>query len=214
MVTRRLAVQLMLAGGDFWNRRPAAEWSADDIERLLHNSPWAKDVNADFYSDTEVSSPSITRGGVVGPPTGATHRRQPATVVWESGQPLLDAKRSVLLPQWAGRYVLSVGELPMGAMDRRREPDPNETPLERRNRMLPQLSASATLEARGKPPVQAGVVEAAPRAPATWLFGFSRELLDIDRDDREVTFSLQTAFITLRAKFEPAKMIYRGKLAI
>jgi len=76
------------------------------------------------------------------------------------------------------------------------------------------LQSAATLEAKDKEPAQAGVVRLAPKAATTWLFGFSKDLLTIDARDREVTFTLHTALVSLRAKFEPKTMVYRGKPAL
>lgn len=214
-MTRRLAVQFLLAAaGEFWNRKPPGDWTEEEVARLLRDSPWAKDVNADFDTDAEPSGPTIGRGGVVGAPSGRTRRREPVVVIWETAAPIVATKHLPLGPQFAGRYVLSAGEIPIGAMERRGATGRGESPLERRQRMVAQLTASARLEAKGKPPVQPGVVEPAARMPATWLFGFSRELLALDRDDSEVVFTLETAFVTLRAKFEPKKMLFDGKLAI
>lgn len=213
-MTRRLAVQLLLAAGDYWSKKPASQWTPEDVERLLRDSPWAKAVNADFDTGAE-GGPSIGRGGVVGPPAGPLRRRESVRVVWESAQPVRDTKRLVIPRGFEDRYVLSAGEIPVGVMDRRNRPDnPNETAEDKRRRMVDALASSAMLEARGKPPVQPGLVDLAPRTPATWLFGFSRELLEIGRDDREVVFTLKTAFVTLRARFEPKDMIYRGALAV
>ncbi|MDP2997375.1 MAG: hypothetical protein Q8N47_07795 [Bryobacterales bacterium] len=32
---------------DFWNKKPPAEWSNDEIDRLITSSPWAKQVSAE-----------------------------------------------------------------------------------------------------------------------------------------------------------------------
>jgi hypothetical protein len=43
---RRRGVQsrfrLYAAGSDFWNKKEPAEWSADEIDKLVTRSPWAK----------------------------------------------------------------------------------------------------------------------------------------------------------------------------
>jgi len=38
--------QLSAAVVDFWNRKAPAEWSPEEIDRMLTKSPWAKEVNA------------------------------------------------------------------------------------------------------------------------------------------------------------------------
>ena len=156
-------------------------------------------------------------------PRSARHR-EPVTVRWESAQPVLDALGGVpLAPDLQGRYVLSVSGLPLGVMDRRRRGvtgpelsvDPQEnTPAARQRRMIEQLQSSATLEARGKEPEQPGIVRAVPRTAGTYLFAFSRELLPLSLSDKEIQFTLRTALMSVRAKFEPKEMVYRGQLSL
>ena len=47
-----------------------------------------------------------------------------------------------------------------------------------------------------------------------FLFGFSKEFLDLGRKDHEVTFSTQLGKLVVKAKFDPSEMIYRGNLAV
>lgn len=194
------------------------------------------------YTANGSSAPSIGRGGLIGAPGTGTNapaqvevgrdrsdaprgarRRAPVTVRWESAQPILDASGAPLPPDLPDRFVLSVSGLPLGVMERRRrgmeaEPisaDPREnTPAARQRRMVDQLQASATLEAKGKEAAQPGIVRPVPRMPGTYLFAFSKELLPLNARDREIVFTLKTALMSVRAKFEPKEMLYRGQLAI
>jgi hypothetical protein len=166
--------------------------------------------------------PQVEFGGTPRDTRGGAKRRQPVTIRWESAQPILDATGRPTPKDFAGRYVISVSGLPIGVMDRHRGrggPATGPAMVEDggtnpRARMIEQLRASATLVARGKEPEQPGIVASAPAAPGTYLFGFSKELLPLDGDDREIVFTLQTGFIALKAKFEPKEMRYRGHLAI
>jgi hypothetical protein len=93
--------------------------------------------------------------------------------------------------------------------------DPREnTPAARQRRMVEQLQSSATLEAKGREPEQPGVIRPVPRIPGTYLFGFSKELLPLTANDREIVFTLKTALLSVRAKFDPKEMVYRGQLAV
>jgi hypothetical protein len=152
-----------------------------------------------------------------------TRRRQPVIVRWESAQPVIDAAGVPLSADFEGRYVLSVSGLPIGVMEHPRRgadalplnADPREnTPAARQRRMVEQLQSSATLEAKGREPEQPGLVRPVPRTPGTYLFGFSKELLPLTASDREIVFTLRTAIISVRAKFDPKEMVYRGQLAV
>ncbi len=47
-------VRLYAGNSDFWNKKEPAEWSSEEIDKLVTKSPWAKDVT--------VSSASMSRG--------------------------------------------------------------------------------------------------------------------------------------------------------
>jgi len=228
------AVRSSFAASDFWNRKQPGEWTAQEIDQLRTHSPWAKEVNAEFESDLDYAAnpqqnPGIGRGGATpqielgrnrdGQPRGS-RRREPVTVRWESAQPMIDAAGVPLPAEMRERYVISVSGLPLGVMERPRRgdgpsADPEEnTPAARRRRMIEQLQASATLAARGKDAAQPGVVMAAPRAVSTYLFGFSKDLVPLSAADREVEFTLRTAFMAVKTKFEPKEMSYRGTVAL
>jgi hypothetical protein len=252
-MTRRTAIQLAfigagpfrLAAAEFWNKKPSADWSGDEIQQIISHSPWAKDVNADFETDSDYTvngneGPTIGRGGVIEAPGSQTassgqqyeigrnredaqrgaRRRQPVTVLWQSAQPIQDAAPVPLGAAFKDRYAISVSGLPLGVMERPRRqgaPAPageDNSPAARRSRMIEELQAAATLGARGKETAQAGIVMPVPRTTDTYLFGFSKDLLPLTANDREVTFMLQTAMLTVKAKFEPKEMLYRGKLAL
>jgi hypothetical protein len=53
--------RLFATAADFWNKKPPAEWTAEEIDRLLTDSPWAKPVTAEYSGETE--APSGGRGG-------------------------------------------------------------------------------------------------------------------------------------------------------
>jgi hypothetical protein len=43
-----MAGGLPLTAGDFWQRRPFPDWTPEDVDRLLSDSPWAKQVTVRF----------------------------------------------------------------------------------------------------------------------------------------------------------------------
>lgn len=47
-------LRLYAASSDFWNKKEPAEWSADEIDKLVTKSPWAKEVT--------VQSTAMSRG--------------------------------------------------------------------------------------------------------------------------------------------------------
>ncbi len=47
-------IRLYAAGGDFWNKKEPAQWSSEEIDKLVTHSPWAKEFT--------VSSAGVSRG--------------------------------------------------------------------------------------------------------------------------------------------------------
>jgi hypothetical protein len=125
-----------------------------------------------------------------------------ATVRWESAQPLLDAVHTQFPQDFAGHYVIGVSGLPV--FEGRAFQTGDESMIER-------LKGAATLQAKGKPSYQAGLVW---RSKAGMWFGFAQEAMPLTPADRDVMFLLRANQLEVRATFEPKEMLYLGKLAV
>ena len=208
----RLAAGTLIASSQasaatrFWDSKTAAQWTPEEIALLTSNSPWAKKVVAQYRAALEdlqprrEGQPTQGRGEATVGECGLVPcgNIMPGTVIviWESAQPMREALRSPIAPEFNGRYVLSVRGLE------------SELTTER-------LKQGSDLSAKGKPPVLPGVVG---RRNNTLLFGFSRELLNLQASDRDVEFTVRTGpsfnATLLRATFNPKEMMYRGVLAL
>ncbi|HSR08165.1 MAG TPA: hypothetical protein VLM42_13515 [Bryobacteraceae bacterium] len=106
---------------EFWEAKPASEWSADEIDRMLTKSPWAKDASAMSSGPGLGNGSGRSRGGGIGFPGGGGigfpgggvgfpgggrpgggypgggndggRERLTATVRWESALPIQEALR-------------------------------------------------------------------------------------------------------------------------
>jgi hypothetical protein len=195
-----------VAAGHFWDSKPASQWTPEEIAELTGKSPWAKQVTAQYRVALDStrprpdSDPVQGRGeaklGECGLVPCGNIMPGPVTVIWESAQPIREAIHPVIPPELNGRYVISVRGL---------EGEQTEDRLEE----------GAELSAKGKPPIQAGLVR---QRNGTWLFGFSKDLMPIDVNDKDVQFTVRMgARLTetlLRATFNPKEMIYRGVVAL
>jgi hypothetical protein len=54
------SLRLYAGSSDFWNKKEPAEWSSEEIDKLVTKSPWARQVNA---SSAAVSRPYSGGGG-------------------------------------------------------------------------------------------------------------------------------------------------------
>jgi hypothetical protein len=125
-----------------------------------------------------------------------------AKVRWESAQPLIEALRTKLPPEFADRYVISVSGIP--ALHGKEFLPGDEA-------MMDRFKASASLQVKGKSPVQAGAIR---RSASGMWFGFAKEFLPLAASDKDLTFTLNTGQLSLKARFDPKEMLYGGKLAV
>jgi hypothetical protein len=203
-------------GEGFWNKKDPAAWTTEEIFELTSNSPWAREIRLDLKakggakgedSVNAVRDPTTGefRGGS-GTNGGQKGEKPPSAVVtWESALPLFDAMKYRLPADFIGHYVIGVKNLPILV-----DAGPQRQSAEQ---LVDWLKNSATLSAKSKDPVQAGVV-ATSRGGSMVLFGFLKELLPLSEKDKEVVFALNTNQLALKAKFEPKEMMYQGKLAL
>ncbi|HXB74560.1 MAG TPA: hypothetical protein VNY05_40370 [Candidatus Acidoferrales bacterium] len=145
------------------------------------------------------------------------------TVRWESAAPILAALKAPLPDGFEGRYVISVNGFPMMPSRSQTRTGEGETPdSSRRSREeeFENLKGLSSLQvtgkqAKGKELVQAGVVQQqVATTGASFLFGFSKELLPLDGDDKEVLFSTTLGNLAVKARFIPKEMLYHGQLAV
>src|SRR4051812_21447276 len=164
----------------FWDAKPASQWSPEEIAELAGNSPWAKQVQAQYRAAMDdvrvqpgrepVQGRGEARVGECGLVPCSNVMPGKVVVIWDSAQPIREAIHPSIPPEMNGRYVISVRGL-AGTYT----PD--------------RLATASDLSAKGKPPVQAGLVRSRGN---TWLFGFSKELLALDLDDKDIQFTLHT----------------------
>jgi len=159
-------------------------------------------------------------------------------VRWESGGPLTDATKDKMPPQMDDHYAVSVTGLPPqllaavlngrgrggrggrdgggreGAAAQAPAPEaPQEDPAERQKAAVARLLQSVSLTAKGHDPAVAGLVlQTADKQ--TLIFGFVRKDLPLDVKDKDLQFTLKLGPLTVKAKFEPKEMIYKGALSL
>jgi hypothetical protein len=214
-------VRLYGFSSEFWNKKEPSEWSSTEIEQLTSKSPWAKEVSAQS-SPEQRDDGSRGRGGGGGWPGGGGMGRGrggggsqsaqafKATIRWESAQPILDALKTPLPEAFADHYVISVSGLPTNP-ERQTETSSSQSADD----MLDHLKAVTLLEAKANGGAQPGIAQLQPSsAGRSVLFGFSKEILALKPDDKEVTFSTRVGRSNIRAKFNLKEMIYHGELAV
>lgn len=218
LLTRRAALGLTsflgwtslshAAAAHFWDSKPASQWTPEEIAELTANSPWAKQVTAQYRAAMDSDRPppgsEVQQGrgeakagecGLV--PCGSIMPGK-VTVIWESAQPVREAIHPAIPADFNRRYVISIRGL-------------------EGEYSLDHLEAGSDLSARGKSPIQPGP-GMVHRRNNSILFGFSRDLLPLEASDKDVLFTVRigasfTATL-VRAAFNPRDMLYHGTLAL
>ncbi len=222
------AVRQAFGASAFWNRKEPSAWTGDEVLELTTRSPWAKDTRVDMKPNglgaAGAGSSDLTvdpgKSATIGSGGGRTPGKLPDVIVtWESAQPMLDALKYPLPEEFAGHYMLGVSNLPItvqgGRLPRNgRAPSPAGPPggVDQQE-ILDWLKNGASLRVKSKESVEAGVIRPA-RGGEVILFGFSKDLLPLSLNDKDVVFTLDTDQFALKAKFDPREMVYRGKLAL
>lgn len=180
---------------DFWNSKPAEEWSTGDIYRLANHSPWANSVQ----SWTHVNPPrTVGLGG--GPIWPASPEWGPKGVItWESARPIREALKTRLPRVFSNSYVIGVDGIPLGNAP-----------------SADYLRPYTVLRSKGRVrwAVRPWVARELIRNSVVYAFGFPRSAAPIDPDTSEIYFESQFGRWMVQTKFKPREMLYRGELAL
>jgi hypothetical protein len=223
-----LAVSILnlLSAGEFWNDRKAADWTKEERERILEQSPWAKTVSAGVdvtrgavprAVNSNRSSGMQGRYGGMATQTGGMRTggsRAPegipdvrAVVRWESAAPIREASAKPLPEDSKGHIVLSVTMTGMLTVSGGQRPDAGG-PTNAEEEML----RATSLQAKGKPPVNPDRLWRDEKTGTTYFLFGDRDA--ITSGDKEWVFETSFGQMTLKTKFASREMHYLGKPAL
>jgi len=225
-----LLTSAVLTGADFWQEKPFTAWSAQQVEKMLTDSPWAKKVTALAGSLREgalggfESSGAGPGGGGGGGASRRTEsddpafqqiRRVPVTVIWISALPV----RQALLRRQAGPgaqitldqqrqlsddepfYTLVVFGLPMK--------------LAARLGTMEDVTAKTSLKPNGKERIAPEDVRVSRDGDQFFRVEFLFPKGNaIALGDKEVAFTTKLGDVEIAKKFKLADMTVGGLLAL
>lgn len=199
---------------DFWNNEDPSQWTSEQIHELTTDSPWAKSITA----EVKAYSPQTPAAGVGGRRGGSTRMGRsggssnpsasspkfPGVVRWVSAKPMLLALKLQLPPDFAHHYVIGVTGLPV--ISGHGEGADNSDSFEG-------LKEATYLQVKGQEPAQPGIIQQDPNDTSTVLFGFLQQFLDLTKA-KTATFTTTMGPLNVKAKFDLARMTYKGELAV
>ena len=223
-----LLTSAVLTGADFWQEKPFTAWSAQQVEKMLTDSPWAKKVTAlagslreGALGGFESSGTGPGGGGGASPrsesddPAFQQIRRVPVTVIWISALPV----RQALLKRQAGPgaqitpeqqrqlsddepfYTLVVFGLPMK--------------LAARLGTIEDVTAKTSLKPNGKERIAPEDVRVSRDGDQFFRVEFLFPKGNaIAPGDKEVAFTTKLGDVEVARKFKLSEMTIAGRLAL
>jgi hypothetical protein len=220
MGTIASSLSCALAQSQFWNTKDPADYSDNEKHGLIASSPWAKVTKADAPGVSmrrldsfapAPCSPYIPRSCTSNRKTVVVHASPqpgdakeafafygPVTVRWESAKPILQVTRTELPNEFRNHYVISVTGLPVSVLSQTSNGAP-----------LPTAELSA-----GRHRLERSEFVALTSDKLTLLFAFPKGNPLIKASDKTVSFTMKLSGITIKTKFVPKDMVYRGQLAL
>jgi hypothetical protein len=220
--------RLYAFSSDFWNKKDPSEWTGAEIDQLTNKSPWAKEVTVSTASQYGngmgrggMGIPGMgggmggggMGGGRRGGGGGMPGQSYKAIIRWESAKPILDALKTPLPEGFTNHYVISVGGIPLNASNRSRSQSQDDNSQSDQD-TLDRIKGLTLLAPKDKRDLQPGIVVQQPATYGNVYFGFTKDLVTLRPEDREVTFSTQFGTMQIRTKFNLKDMLYHGELAV
>ena len=221
-----LACVLTLLAGQAWTKKNPQQWSSDDINRLLNDSPWAQQANAEFSKDLQddatapVPVPTPAQAGMPGPNgvsdgrwDGGVGRNKrgalptlPVLVRWDSALPVrlaLAHEDQATPSQPANQYIITV----LGLVPAR-----PKTGAGLSEDTVQGLTRTSALLPHGHAAIQPDKVKLDAATGALHFFFAKHEPITLN--EKEVTFITRFGSLTVQKRFRLKDMTYGGKLEL
>src|SRR5262249_35546221 len=128
------------------------------------------------------------------------------TIRWASAAPVMEALKPEFPENFADHYVITLSGFAWPPRDEERSEEKALDELEQVTFLKTERGRSAQPALVEKPISSAG--------SGNILFGFIKDSLRIEAEDRDVLFTTRLGRSPLEVKFTPKEMQYRGKLAL
>jgi hypothetical protein len=175
----------------------AARVAVADVE-FWNAKPAAEWDRGDIYQLMNRSPWAKPVRGIVRPADTPRYAGPQGVVTWESSQAIRDALKSPLPDIFDDCYVIGVDGIPLGRAT------------------VANLKATAALRSYGRVrwTLRPVAVRELVRSSPVYAIGFLRESAPIGPDSGLIAFEAEFGRWLVESRFDPRKMVYRGRLAV
>jgi hypothetical protein len=225
----------MLLAADFWEKKAPQDWTAEEVDTILTDSPWAQTASIAFVGDKSQPIGGGSGGGIGRPrspfPTsGPTNRTGQPDGGWGGrfsavGTASRAFRGGDVVVRWSSALPIRQALEQAGAADSAPRPELlNDFYVISLSRIPPgmarlvdepeQLRAAARLTPKDRAAIRAERVEIRPRPGTPGVDICFPRSPGLTADDRQIVFELVAEDYELKAKFKPRDMTYNGKLEL
>lgn len=230
-----MAGAALLLAAEFWETKAPEDWTPEEVEQLLTDSPWSQEISLKFVGDTSQPIGGGSSGGGIGFPG---RRRQPGA---GGGISLPDGgwggkfsaagtrsgafQEADLVVRWSSAAPIRQALLRAGAQHIEERPDLLEryyvvslsripAPMARLVDDPEKLRSMARLIPKDRPSIRAERIELRPQPGTPGVELYFPRSAGLSAGDRQIVFELTAEDYQATAKFKPREMIYRGALEL
>jgi hypothetical protein len=233
---------LSVFAADFWESKPFPEWSDKELQRMMTNSPWAKQINAPMPNPNQTQkrnepltsglpdpsnseppagggrgSRTVEGGEIFATAGGAPTPTLPVFVRWISALPIKQA-------QMRGKYGKEAGSAPEAQKFLETKPTLYIIAVtgipglfvsaNGGDRAREDMAKSTTLTAKGKPSLKPIAIQLVPNGGnVDVILGFERKP-EIALEDQEAEFESMIGNVSVKYRFKLKDMAVKGKLEL
>lgn len=231
-----LAGAAVLLAADFWEKKAPQDWTAEEIESILTDSPWAQVGLISFVGDkSQPIGGSSGRGGIGfpgsrSPTSGPTTRGGQPDGGWGGrfSTPAAESRGfsdGDVVVRWSSALPIRQALERTGAADSAPHPELlRDYYVISLSRIPPglakladepeKLRTAARLTPKGRAALRAERVEIRPQPGTPGVDLYFPRSASLTAEDRQIVFELTAEDYELTARFKPRDMIYRGNLEL
>ncbi len=225
---------VLLAATDFWEKKAPEDWTSEEVETILTDSPWAQAASISFVGDkSQPIGGRSGRGGGIGfpgsrfPGSGSTTRSGQPDGGWGGhfsavGTESRGFNEGDVVVRWSSALPIRQALERSGTADSAPRPEMLKDYYVVSLSRIPagmtrladepeKLRTAAHLTPKDHASMRAERIEIRPQPGTPGVDLYFPRKTELSADDRQIVFELTAEDYELKAKFKPRDMVYHGK---